>query len=160
MYVDIIGYSIARPLHFSKVLCIIESCGKPPLRGPQISLYIMATAKKTTKKTASDSTEFAVILAGGKQYKVAVGDVIKIEKIAGEYTLGDKIVFDKVLLVDNGTDTTIGAPYIADATVEALFQKAGKGKTIKVVKYKQKSRYLKKNGHRQPFVEVKISAIK
>lgn len=104
--------------------------------------------------------EFAVIETGGKQYKVAVGDVLKVEKLAGDFNLGDKIVFDKVLLVDNGTDTTIGAPYIKGATVESLFQKAGKGKTVKVVKYKQKSRYLKRNGHRQPFVEVKISAIK
>jgi len=113
-----------------------------------------------TKKALPKSKEFAVIFTGGKQYKVAVGDVLKIEKLDGEFKVGDKVVFDKVLLVDNGTDTTIGTPYIAKATVESLFQKAGKGKTIKVVKYKQKSRYLKKNGHRQPFVEVKISAIK
>jgi large subunit ribosomal protein L21 len=104
--------------------------------------------------------EFAVIETGGKQYKVAVGDVLKIEKISGEFNLGDKIVFDKVLLVDNGKDTTIGEPYISGAAVESLFQRAGKGRTVKVVKYKQKSRYLKRNGHRQPFVEVKISAIK
>jgi large subunit ribosomal protein L21 len=120
----------------------------------------MATAKKTTKKTQSDSKEFAVIETGGKQYKVAVGDILKVEKLDGEFTLGDKIVFDKVLLVDNGVDTTIGSPYIASASVESLFQRAGKGKTVKVVKYKQKSRYLKTNGHRQPFIEVKISAIK
>lgn len=120
----------------------------------------MATAKKTTKKTANETNEFAVILTGGKQYKVAVGDVLKIEKLDGEYNVGDKISFDKVLLVDNGKDTTIGSPYIANATVEGLFQKAGKGKTVTVMKYKQKSRYLKKNGHRQPFFEIKISAIK
>jgi large subunit ribosomal protein L21 len=107
-----------------------------------------------------ESKEFAVIQTGGKQYKVAVGDILKVEKLEGDFTLGDKITFDKVLLVDNGVDTTIGAPYIAGAKVESLFQKAGKGKTVKVVKYKQKSRYLKRNGHRQPFIEVKISAIK
>lgn len=121
----------------------------------------MAIAKKTTtKKKAPASTEFAVILTGGKQYKVAVGDILKVEKLEGEFKLGDKIIFDKVLLVDNGKDTTIGSPYITNATVESLFQKHGRGKTVKVVKYKQKSRYLKKNGHRQPFIEVKISAIK
>jgi len=107
-----------------------------------------------------ESVEFAVIQTGGKQYKVAVGDVLRVEKIKGEYKAGDKIVFDKVLLVDNGKDTTIGSPYIKGATVESLFQKEGKGKTVKVVKYKAKSRYLKKNGHRQPFIEIKISAIK
>lgn len=121
---------------------------------------IMAKATTTTKKKVMESKEFAVIFTGGKQYKVAVGDVLKIEKIEGDYKLGDKVIFDKVLLVDNGTDTTIGTPYIANATVESLFQKLGKGKTVSVVKYKQKSRYLKRNGHRQPFVEVKISSIK
>lgn len=120
----------------------------------------MAIAKKTTKKAVSESKEFAVIFTGGKQYKVAIGDILKIEKLDGEFQVGDKIVFDKVLLVDNGVDTTIGNPYITGAKVESLFQRAGKNKTIIVVKYKQKSRYLKKNGHRQPFIEVKISAIK
>jgi large subunit ribosomal protein L21 len=119
----------------------------------------MATTTKTTKKVKTEATEFAVIETGGKQYKVAVGDVLKVEKLDGEFTLGDKIVFDKVLLVDNGKDTTIGSPYITGAKVESLFQKAGKAKTVMVIKYKQKSRYLKRNGHRQPFIEVKISAI-
>lgn len=119
----------------------------------------MTTAQKTTKKSEPKGNEFAVIFTGGKQYKVAVGDLLKVEKIKGDYNLGDKIIFDKVLLVDNGVDTTIGTPYIKGATVESLFQRFGKAKTVNVVKYKQKSRYLKKNGHRQPFVEVKISAI-
>jgi large subunit ribosomal protein L21 len=115
---------------------------------------------KITKKEDKSNKEFAVIETGGKQYKVSVGDVVRIEKIEGEYKEGDKILFDKVLLVDNGVDTTIGTPYISGAKVESLFQKFGKSKTVTVVKYKQKSRYLKKNGHRQPFAEVKISAIK
>ncbi len=115
---------------------------------------------KTTKENKSETQEFAVIQTGGKQYKVAVGDVLKVEKLDGEYKEGDKITFDKVLLVDNGVDTTIGSPYIAGAKVESLFIRTAKGKTVKIVKYKQKSRYLKRNGHRQPFTEVKISAIK
>lgn len=126
-----------------------------------------ATAKSSitgspdaSKEAFRESKEFAVIFTGGKQYKVAVGDVLKIEKLEGDFKLGDKVIFDKVLLVDNGTDTTIGTPYIANAKVESLFQKLGKGKTVKVVKFKQKSRYLKKNGHRQPYIEVKISSIK
>jgi large subunit ribosomal protein L21 len=124
----------------------------------------MTPVKKITKAVVSeekaDSKEFAVILTGGKQYKVAVGDVLKVEKLDGKFVAGDKIIFDKVLLVDNGVDTTIGSPYITTATVESIFQKHGRGKTVKVIKYKQKSRYLKRNGHRQPFIEVKISAIK
>ncbi len=113
-----------------------------------------------SKVKTAKSDEFAVIETGGKQYKVSVGSVLKIEKLPGNLSVGDKVTFDKVLLVDNGKDTTIGAPYITGAKVEALFQKAGRGKTIKVVKYKAKSRYLKRNGHRQPYNEVKISAIK
>lgn len=104
--------------------------------------------------------EFAVIKTGGKQYKVSKGDVLKIEKIAGDHKIGDKIVFDKVLLVDNGKDTTIGAPYINGAKVEATLQKEAKLPTVTVIHYKQKSRYYKKNGHRQPYFEVKIDSIK
>jgi large subunit ribosomal protein L21 len=104
--------------------------------------------------------EFAIIATGGKQYPVSVGDVIRVEKLPGTHEKGDKIVFDKVLLVDNGKDTTIGAPYIDGASVEGIFQEAGRGKNVIVVKYKAKSKYHKKNGHRQPYSEVKISAIK
>lgn len=103
--------------------------------------------------------EFAVITTGGKQYRVAVGDKVKIEKMKGEFKAGDKIVFDKVLLVDNGSDTTIGAPYIDGASVEGIYERKGSRKVM-VVQYKQKSRYFKKNGHKQPYFQVKISAIK
>ena len=128
-----------------------------------LDLELMDKDKKEVKKekeVIETSKEFAVIFTGGKQYKVSVGDVIRVEKMDGDFKTGDKIIFDKVLLVDNGKDTTIGTPFINGAKVEALFQKEGKGKTVKVVKYKPKSRYLKKNGHRQPYFEIKISAIK
>jgi large subunit ribosomal protein L21 len=104
--------------------------------------------------------EFAIIATGGKQYPVSVGDVIKIEKLPGEYVKGDKVLFKDVLLVDNGKDTTIGVPTIEGAVVEGIFQENAKAKTLVVLKYKAKSRYYKKNGHRQPYSEVKISAIK
>lgn len=104
--------------------------------------------------------EFAVIATGGKQYKVSKGDVVKIEKIIGDFKVGDKIVFDKVMLVEDGKDTTIGTPYIAQAKVEATLKEVGRNKTVEVVKYKQKSRYYKKNGHRQPWFKVEISNIK
>lgn len=104
--------------------------------------------------------EFAVIQTGGKQYKVSVGETLRVEKLPGEHAKGDKITFDKVLLVDNGTDTSIGTPYITGAKVEAIYEKAGRAQKVIVIKYKQKSRYFKKNGHRQPYAEVKISAIK
>ena len=104
--------------------------------------------------------EFAVIQTGGKQYKVSKGAFISIEKIKGEFKKGDKISFDKVLLVDNGKDTTIGTPYITGAKVEGEITEVGRGKKVMVIKYKQKSRYLRRNGHRQPFFQVKIEAIK
>lgn len=104
--------------------------------------------------------EFAVIQTGGKQYKVAVGDIVKIEKITGDYKEGDKVVFDKVLLVDNGTDTTIGTPYISGAKVTGSITRIGRLAKVNVIKYKQKSKYFKKNGHRQPYFEVKIEGVK
>ena len=103
--------------------------------------------------------EFAVIQTGGKQYKVSKGSVVSIEKITGEYKKGDNLYFDKVLLVDNGKDITIGTPYITGAKVDAEIVEIGRARKILVVKYKQKSRYLRRNGHRQPFFKVKITSI-
>jgi large subunit ribosomal protein L21 len=104
--------------------------------------------------------EFAVVQTGGKQYKVSKGTVVSIEKMAGEYQKGDKVSFDKVLLVDDGKNTTIGTPYISGAKVEGELVEIGRARKILVVKYKQKSRYLRRNGHRQPFFKVKITEIK
>src|SRR5574343_449052 len=118
------------------------------------------TAKKATTKTVNETGEFAVIATGGKQYKVQVGDVLKIEKLKGEYAEGDKVTFSDVLLYEDGTNTTVGMPTVSGKSVEALFVKAGRAQKVNVIKYKSKYRYFKKNGHRQPFAEVKISAIK
>ena|SRR3989338_573816 len=107
--------------------------------------------------------DVAVIKTGGKQYVVSRGDTISIEKLADaskrDLKTGDTIVFDEVLLVDNGLDTTIGAPAIKGAEVKGTVVSAGKGKKIEVVKYKPKSRYYKRRGHRQPFLSVKIDSI-
>ena len=104
--------------------------------------------------------EFAVIETGGKQYKVAVGDKVSIEKIKGDHKVGDTLTFDKVLLTDNGKDTAVGAPYVAGAKVSAKIAEIGKGDKVMVVKYKAKSRYLKTRGHRQPFFKVEITGLK
>ncbi|MDE2399872.1 MAG: 50S ribosomal protein L21 [Patescibacteria group bacterium] len=108
--------------------------------------------------------EFAVIQTGGKQYKVSKGSVVSIEKIKStkktEYKKGDKLSFDKVLLVDSGKDVTIGTPYITGAKVDAEILEIGRARKILVVKYKQKSRYLRRNGHRQPFFKIKVTSIK
>ena len=103
--------------------------------------------------------KFAVINTGGKQYKVAQGDVLKVEKISDTIKVGDKVVFDQVLLVDDGATTKIGKPTVSGAKVEAEVTEIGRGKKVIIIKYKQKSRYFKKNGHRQPFTKVEIKSV-
>ncbi len=102
---------------------------------------------------------FAVIQTGGKQYKVAVGDEIAVEKIKGDYKVGDAITIESVVLKDDGTTTTLGAPYITGSEVKATITESGRLAKIDVVRYRAKSRYHKKNGHRQPFMSLKIDAI-
>lgn len=125
-----------------------------------ISTAVKPNTKKTKVAKSTDRQEFAVVFTGGKQYQVSVGDTIQIEKLSMEVKKGDEIVFDKVLLVDNGIDTTIGMPYIANAKVTGEVVVVGRNPKVTVIRYKQKSRYFKKNGHRQPYLKVKITAIK
>ncbi len=115
----------------------------------------MAKAKKTTEK----ATEFAIIETGGKQYMVSVGDVLEVE-LLGDLKEGDKVEFDKVLMVDNGSDTTIGDPYIKGAKVKATYHGLKKGPKITIVRYQQKSNRDRKIGHRQKYSKVKIEALK
>ncbi|MBI3572175.1 50S ribosomal protein L21 [Candidatus Kaiserbacteria bacterium] len=103
--------------------------------------------------------EVAVIKTGGKQYVVAKGDAIFIEKFPEDKKVGDNVVFNEVLLVDNGSDTTIGTPTIKGAKVSGTVLREGRAKKIDVVKYKAKSRYYKRRGHRQPYLKVKIDSI-
>lgn len=113
-----------------------------------------------TPKTALKGL-FAVFATGGKQYRVKEGDLVKIEKLSGEYKEGDSLIFDNVLLVaDGATEATVGTPFIKGAYVSAVLNKIARYKTVDVIKYKQKSRYFKKYGHRQPYFEVKIDSIK
>ena len=103
--------------------------------------------------------EFAVIQTGGKQYKVAPGDIIQIEKIIGDFKVGDKLTFGEVLLTDNGKESVVGAPFISGGKVTGTIESIGRNAKVMVVKYKQKSRYFKSNGHRQPHFKVKIDAL-
>jgi len=104
--------------------------------------------------------EFAVIKTGGKQYKVAAGESLKIEKIIGDFKVGDIITFDEVMLVEGASGTKVGTPTIPGAKITGTLEQMGRNKTVLVIKYKQKSRYFKKNGHRQHWFKVKIGAIK
>ena len=101
---------------------------------------------------------FAVIKTGGKQYIVSEGDVITIEKMIGDFAVGNTVNFSEVLLRHDGSTTEIGTPTL-NKEVKAEIVEIGKLPTVEVVKYKSKSRYFKKNGHRQPFFKVKISSI-
>ena len=124
----------------------------------------MAT-KKTHATGSGQAAEnkgsnIAVIKTGGKQYKVRAGETLKIEKILGDHKVGDKIVFDEVLLSDDGKNTIVGAPKVAGAKVESTLKEIGRNKKVVVIHYKQKSRYFKKAGHRQPYFKVEITDIK
>ena len=99
---------------------------------------------------------YAIIATGGKQYKVAEGDIIRVEKLGAE--AGTTYSFDQVLAVNNG-QLVVGTPTVAGATVTASVIGDGRGKKIIVYKYKRKSGYHKKNGHRQAYTEVKIEKI-
>ncbi|MEK7661904.1 MAG: 50S ribosomal protein L21 [Patescibacteria group bacterium] len=103
---------------------------------------------------------FAIIETGGKQYAVKKGDIIKVEKLGGKAASGETVVFDKVLLIDDGAKAEIGIPYITGKSVEGLVKSEGRARKISVMKYKAKSRYRKVRGHRQPFTEVEITEIK
>ena len=99
---------------------------------------------------------YAIIATGGKQYKVSEGDIITIEKLGVE--AGEKVTFDQVLVV-GGDDLKVGEPTVAGATVEASVVIEGRAKKVIVYKYKRKTGYHKKNGHRQAFTQVKIEKI-
>lgn len=122
------------------------------------ALPAKAGPKKAPVKAAADA--FAVIQTGGKQYIVSVGDSVTIEKLAGEHQKGDSVTFDQVLLKESAGAATIGTPTIAGASVTGEIVTIGRLPKVMVIRYKQKSRYMKKNGHRQPFFKVKITAIK
>lgn len=99
----------------------------------------------------------AIIKTGGKQYKVAPGDKIKIEKI--DKKEGSEIIFKEVLLVEKNRKLDIGTPFVKEAKVVGKILSQGKGKKVIVFKYKPKTRYKKKAGHRQLFTEVEITKI-
>lgn len=99
---------------------------------------------------------YAIIATGGKQYKVSEGDIITIEKL--EVESGENVTFDNVLAVNNGS-MTVGNPTVENASVEATVVKNGRSKKVIVYKYKRKTGYHKKKGHRQSFTQVKIDKI-
>lgn len=100
----------------------------------------------------------AVVKTGGKQYILEPGGEVKIEKIKGKEE-GDKVVFDRVLLYENGGEVRVGEPFLEKAKVKGVITEKGKGEKITVLKFKSKTHQKRKTGHRQPYMRVRIEKI-
>ena len=100
---------------------------------------------------------YAVIQTGGKQYRVAEGTTLKIEKL--ELGAGDSVEFDKVLLVQTGDAVTVGQPYIIGGKVTATVLSQGRLKKVRIIKFRRRKHHMKKQGHRQYYTEVRITGI-
>jgi len=100
---------------------------------------------------------YAVIATGGKQYRVAEGDVVRIEKLTAD--LGAAVEFDKVLMVGQGGDVKIGAPLLAGTKVSGVVQKHGKSDKVTIVKFRRRKHYMRQGTHRQFYTDVKITGI-
>ena len=100
---------------------------------------------------------FAVFQSGGKQHRVSEGDVVKVELVDGEP--GAEVVFDRVLMVADGDEVNVGAPYVNEGKVTAEVLRIDRAKKVRIIKFKRRKDYLKRQGHRQWFTEVKITGI-
>lgn len=100
---------------------------------------------------------FAIVETGGKQYRAAVGQLLDVEKLAVEP--GQEVAFDQILLVSDDNGTRVGAPLVEGATVKAEVTEQGRGRKVTVFKMKRRKDYRRKQGHRQAFTRVRITAI-
>ena len=101
---------------------------------------------------------YAVIVTGGKQYKVAEGEFLKIEKL--EVATGESVTFDRVLLIGNGDDVKIGAPVVDGAKVVAEVVSQGRHDKVRIIKFRRRKHHMKRQGHRQRYTQVKVTDIK
>ncbi len=157
----------AKPAASKKISTTVAPKKKP------VSLKKIATkSKKATvttpatrvavprEKKLTPTTSSAVIMSGGKQYRVIVGDVISTETISGStLNAGDTIVFKEVLLLDTGSDTKIGTPHVSGVTVSGTILEIARTPKLRVQKFRSKSNYHKAYGHRQPFMKIQIEKI-
>ncbi len=100
---------------------------------------------------------YAVIQTGGKQYRVAEGDTLRVEKLAAD--AGAAVELDKVLMLGEGDDVKVGKPYVEGGKVTATVKAHGRSKKIKIVKFKRRKQYLKRQGHRQWYTELEVTGI-
>ncbi len=100
---------------------------------------------------------YAVVVTGGRQYRVAQGETLRVEKLAAE--VGDEIKLDQVLLVGSGEGVTVGTPHVAGAAVTAKVVAHGRGEKIRIVKFRRRKHHRKEMGHRQHYTEIEITGI-
>ena len=100
---------------------------------------------------------YAVVKTGGKQYRVAEGDTLKVEKLGVEE--GETVELDKVLMVADGEEIKVGTPYIKGSKVTATVKSNGRGKKIKIIKFRRRKHHMKRQGHRQSYTELTITGI-
>ena len=100
---------------------------------------------------------YAVIKSGGKQYRVAEGDTIKVEMLTADE--GASVEIDKVLMIGNGDDIKIGAPYVDGGKVTATVKSHGRGKKVKIIKFRRRKHHMKRQGHRQAYTDLTITGI-
>ena len=103
--------------------------------------------------------KIAIIETGGKQYIVTKDSILNVEKLDGVSEKGSEVTFDKVLLLDDGSETKVGSPYLEGAKVSAELVEEGRADKVTVIRYRQKSRHFVKKGHRQAFARVRITAL-
>jgi large subunit ribosomal protein L21 len=142
---------------------IIESCAGyiadqgHDLEESSFQAIIQGSAKIRSWSQDKEVIMYAVIKTGGKQYRVAAGEKIKVEQIAAD--VGQEIVFDQVLAVGNGTELKVGTPLVSGATVTVTVISHGKHDKVRIFKMRRRKHYQKRQGHRQQFTELQIGAI-
>jgi large subunit ribosomal protein L21 len=100
---------------------------------------------------------YAVIQTGGKQYRVSPGDTVRVEKLAAD--TGASVELDKVLMVADGDQVKVGTPYVDGGKVTATIKAHGRGKKVKIIKFRRRKHYMKRQGHRQWYTELEITGI-
>ena len=100
---------------------------------------------------------YAVIQTGGKQYRVAEGTTLKVEKIEADE--GASVELDKVLMVADGDDVKVGSPYVAGGKVTAKVKSHGRAKKVMIIKFRRRKHHMKRQGHRQAFTEIEVTGI-
>ena len=126
-------------------------------RASKICIGKRLKSESANERQVQQTVKHAIILTGGKQYRVAEGDVLFVEKLNAE--AGDTVTFDQVLAVVDGEVANFGAPTLSGASVTAKVEKNGKSRKIRVYKMKPKKGYRRTQGHRQPYTKVTIEAI-